>query len=194
MDTRNARYVIMDMAMGLNKYRQGNQLVIEGTFFGIISAAGKDINMYFDLNNLPNEHYFRSMYSRLHVFDGTGLENYRMVYESTEKHFDINGNPTSNIKIFEYVKGAKITGNETSRAAITMSGTVITNQKRKFEYAREIIPDKNGFFEFTVPYSNEAPYSTRLLEDFKINYDNSTHTIKVSEDDVINGKTISVNR
>ncbi|NJD51807.1 MAG: oligosaccharyl transferase, archaeosortase A system-associated [Candidatus Methanoperedens sp.] len=193
MDKRKARYVVMDMQMGLNKFSQGDQVVIKGTFFGIANLANKDIGMYFDKNNFPNNNYFQTMYSKMHVFDGAGLKNYRMIYESKEMHYDIFDNVSRDIKIFEYVMGARIIGNATSNESVMLSGTIITNQKRRFEYTQKNNTDENGYFEFIVPYSKESPYRTKLLEGFTLKYDNITRSINVSEKDILNGNTISVN-
>jgi asparagine N-glycosylation enzyme membrane subunit Stt3 len=193
MDERKARYIIMDMQMGLNKFRQGDQLSIHGTFFGIADSAGKDISMYFDQNNsFPSRNYFRTMYSRMHVFDGRSLSNYRMIYESREMHYDIFDNASANIKIFEYVLGAKIAGNAISNETVTLSGMIITNQRRIFEYMQETTADEMGYFEFIVPYPKKSPYATRLLQDFTLRYDNVTRSVNVSENDVLYGNTIMV--
>jgi len=193
MDTRKARYVIMDMRMGLNKFRNGNQITIQGTFFGIADFAGKDIAMYFDKNGFPNNNYFQTMYSKMHVFDGAGLKNYRMIYESKETNYDILGNVSRNIKIFEYVLGAKIAGNVTSNETVMLTGVIITNQKRIFGYMQKTVADEKGYFKFVVPYSKGSPYKTRVLEGFTLKYGNETRYISVSENDVLNGNTIPVN-
>jgi len=82
------------------------------------------------------------MYSKMHVFDGTGLKNYRMIYESNEMHYDILDNVSRNIKIFEYVKGAKIAGNATPNETVILSGIIVTNQKRIFEYTQKTLADE----------------------------------------------------
>jgi len=193
MDERKARYVVMDMRMGLNKFQDGNQITIRGTFFSVADFAGKDIEMYFDKNGFPNNNYFQTMYSKMHVFDGAGLKNYRMIYESKEMHYDIFDNISRNIKIFEYVKGVKIAGNVTSNETVMLSGKIITNQKRIFEYTQKIASDEKGYFEFVVPYSKESPYKTRLIEGFTIKYGNETRSINVSENDIKVGNIILVN-
>ncbi len=194
MDTRKARYVVVDGKMGLNKYMQGNQLVITGTFSAIASFADKDFTMYLDKYNLPNENYFRTMYSRMHVFDGNGLKNYRMIYESKEKHYNLFDKPTQNIKIFEYVKGARITGNASSNETAYISGKIITNQNRLFEYSQETKADETGYFEFEVPYSSDSHYETRLLKGYELVLGDSNISVNVSEGDVLNGSIIKVNR
>jgi dolichyl-diphosphooligosaccharide--protein glycosyltransferase len=193
MDMRKARYVIVDHRMGLNKFQQGNQVVLRGTFMAIASFADKDIAMFLDRNNLPNMNYARTMYARMHVFDGTGLKNYRMIYESNETHNDLFGKITKNIKIFEYVKGVKITGNASSNDTVQIKGQIITNHQRIYDYIQEAKADEKGYFEFVVPYSQDSPYETRLVKDYNLKFDNSSIFIEVSENDIINGNIIKVN-
>jgi len=192
MEKRKARYVIVDQRMGLNKFMQGDQLILKGTFMVIASFADTDFAIYLDKNNLPNRNYFNSMYSRLHIFDGNGLENYRMIYESNEIHYNLFDKPTKNIKIFEYVKGAKITGKAVSNETVRISGKIITNQGRIFEYMQEAKADDNGDFEFTVPYSVDSPYETRLMNKYEIIYGNEKVSIDVSENDIMDGNVIKV--
>ena len=193
MDKRNARYVIVDHRMGLNKFRQGDQLILKGTFFAVASFADKNIEMYLDQNNLPNRNFSETMYARMHVFDGNGLKNYRMIYESEDTNYDLFEKLTKNIKIFEYVKGAKITGYASPNDTAYISGRIITNQERVFEYKQEARVDENGYFEFTVPYSGDSPYGTRSLEGYELKYGNNAIPINVSEIDVMNGSVIKAN-
>lgn len=193
MDQRNSRYVIVDYRMGLNKFRQGNQVVLKGAFMAIASFADKDFAMYLDKNNLPNRNYLETMYARMHVFDGNGLKNYRMIYESKDALYDLFDRPTKNIKIFEYVKGAKITGKASSNETVIISGKIITNRMRFFEYYQETKADASGDFEFIVPYSIEQTNKTRLLNSYKLIYGNTNLSVNVSENDVLSGNTIKVN-
>ncbi|HEY9204673.1 MAG TPA: oligosaccharyl transferase, archaeosortase A system-associated [Candidatus Methanoperedens sp.] len=193
MNERKARYVILDRRMGLNKFIQGNQLVLKGTFMAVVDFADKDLGMYLDKNNLPNDNYFQTMYARLYIFDGNGLNNYRMIYESNETSLNLFDEPAKNIKIFEYVKGAKITGKALPDEIVDISGTIITNQKRRIYYTQKTKADDKGYYEVILPYSTDGPYETRILKGYEIKHDNSTNQIEVPEIDVINGNTIMVN-
>ncbi|MFZ3168039.1 MAG: hypothetical protein WA130_10535, partial [Candidatus Methanoperedens sp.] len=193
MDMRKARYVVVDRRMGLNKFMQNGQPVLKGTFMTILSFADKNFETYLDKYNLPNDNYFQTMYARMHVFDGNGLNNYRMIYESKETYYNLFDRPTGNIKIFEYVKGAKIIGKASSNGTAFISGKIITNQERIFDYSQEAKADEKGYFEFTVPYSTDSSYETRLLKNYYLIYDNSSISINISENDVLNGNIIKVN-
>ena len=192
MDARKARYVVVDRRIGLNKYIQDNQLVLKGTFIAVASFAGNDISMYLDKYNLPNENYFQTMYARMHVFDGNGLKNYRIIYESNETYYNLFDKPTKNIKIFEYVKGAKITGVTSPGTVVSLSGIIITNQEREFGYIQKTTADNKGYFEFMVPYAGNSLYKTRLLKGYELRYNNLSRSVNISENDVLNGSTIVV--
>jgi dolichyl-diphosphooligosaccharide--protein glycosyltransferase len=192
MDKRKAKYVIVDRRTGLNRFIQGDKIVLTGTFFSLVDLVDGNISAYLDDNNLPSGKYFLTMYARLHVSDGVGLENYRLIYESDEKIYDLLGEPASNIKIFEYVPGAVVIGNGSPNEEILLLGTIFTNQKRKFEYAQKTKADEKGHFEFRVPYSTDSPYETRLLNEYRIIYSNSTHLIDSLEKDIMTGDIINV--
>lgn len=192
MDKRKAKYVIVDSRTGLNRFIQGDKIVLTGKFFSLIGLSDGNVSAYLDENNLPNKKYFMTMYARLHVFNGNKLRNYRMIYESNETFFDIYGKSTSNIKIFEYVPGAALIGNGTFGEEISISGTIMTNQKRTIEYVQRTKVDEDGHFKFTLPYSRDSPYETRLLNDYMINYSNSEYLIDPLEKDIMNGNSITV--
>ncbi len=192
MKKRKARYVIVDRRMGLNKFIRGNKIVLRGAFASIAGFAGEDISSYLNEHNLPNNKYFQTMYAKLHVFDGNGLKHYRMIYESEKTYPNLFDKPTKDIKIFEYVNGARIKGNASYNQRINLSAKIITNQKRIFYYHQETKADKKGNFEFVVPYSKDSPYETRLIGSYVLSYDNITYNINIKEEDVLNGNIIVV--
>jgi asparagine N-glycosylation enzyme membrane subunit Stt3 len=125
------------------------------------------------------------------------IVDHRMIYESEENHYDLFDKPTKNINIFEYLKSAKITGKASSNETIIIAGKIITNKERIFDYMQETKADDKGYFEFTVPYSKDSPYKTRLLNDYELRYGNTGQfiniSINISENDVMNGNVIKVN-
>lgn len=193
MNQRRARFVIVDRRMGLNPVIKGEKVTLEGVFMHITLFADKNLNVYLDEYNFPNKNYFQTIYARMHLYDGMGLKNYRMIYESNEIYYDLFNKPTKNIKIFEYVKGARIVGNASSNENISLSTVIKTNQDRNFKYTQEARADSKGLFEFVVPYSRDSLYKTRLMNNYELKYNNMTYSISISEDDVLNGKTVMVN-
>lgn len=113
------------------------------------------------------------------------LSRLRLVYES-DTDVPINSylgqNTSKEVKVFEYVAGAKIKGWAASKTEINISSEITTNQGRKFTYEQKITA-KDNTFEFTVPYAN----------DYTIKIGSYNKKIRVLEDDVLQGKTIKVN-
>ncbi|MGP8319227.1 MAG: hypothetical protein ACT6FD_00315 [Methanosarcinaceae archaeon] len=103
---------------------------------------------------------------------------------------------TGNVKIFEYVPGATIKGIAPANGTVTISATIRTGLGRTFEYSQTT---SGGSYEFTVPYSTEGSipgetqFDTQPVGSYIISYGNVKKEVKVSEMDVLDGKTIVVN-
>jgi asparagine N-glycosylation enzyme membrane subunit Stt3 len=63
--------------------------------------------------------------------------------------------PVSFVKVFEYVKGARIKGSAADGSIVAIVTNITTNQGREFIYSQIAI--SNGSYEFVVPYSTEGP-------------------------------------
>lgn len=164
--------------------------------------------------NVPSENYYNTMEAKLHIFDGFGLKNYRMLYESgasntieilyrlvynnfysqTLGYPPINATPTGYVKVFEYVPGAKITGKISSDAGtepVILNLIVQTNQGRVYTYAQVTEP-VDGTYSFTVPYAQETKYPVKPVSPYYISIGNMTKTISITDDDVLNGNTLTL--
>ena len=112
--------------------------------------------------------------------------------------------PVSFVKVFEYVKGARIKGRAPNGSIVAIVTNITTNQGREFIYSQITI--SNGSYEFIVPYSTEgpieggtnfdvlaSPYIMRSghLENETIVWDIGKE-VEVDEREVIEGKTVSV--
>jgi oligosaccharyl transferase (archaeosortase A-associated) len=114
--------------------------------------------------------------------------------------------PVSFVKVFEYVKGARIKGRLPNGSIVGIATNITTNQGREFMYSQIAMP--NGNYEFIVPYSTEgpiekagytnfdvlaAPYAIRTghKENETIVWDTSKE-LEVSEEEVMEGKTVIV--
>ncbi len=164
---------------------------------------------------IPSEKYFETMEARLHILDGCGLSHYRMIYESSpsfgtpmgleeviyrmifNKYYaskfgmpKVNLTPTGYVKIFEYVKGAKITG-RAKADKVTVSVLIRTNQNRTFVW-QKTVPVVNGTYEVVVPYAQNTSYPVKPISDYKIKAGNIVKTFSVSDKDVENGRTIRI--
>jgi len=166
--------------------------------------------------NVPSENYYRTMEARLHIFDGYGLKHYRMVYESEFEAKDrltmeilyrliyngmysqqlglpaVNVTSTGYVKVFEYVKGAKIAGKVPEGVEeVTLKTTIQTNQGRTFVYEQKVKPE-NGVYEFIVPYAQDTKYPVKPTTPYIIAAGNITKEISLSDNDVENGNVITV--
>ena len=63
--------------------------------------------------------------------------------------------PMSFVKVFEYVKGARIEGNAPDDSIVEISTNINTSHGREFVYSQRL--ESNGSYEFIVPYSTEGP-------------------------------------
>ncbi len=202
-----ARYIMSDTRMAVD-------------IFGAMATWTLDTAGYYQsywtgsgYESVPSARYYNSMESRLHILDGNGLKQYRMVHETwavqTEEPWyrqvynslfeeNIPEVDTGYIKIFEYVKGVKITGTASPNETVKISTTILTDQGRTFEYSQSTISDSAGKYEFTVPYSTEGPISGETQFDtapsgpYKVSYGDTTKEVRVSEEAVLKGEEVKV--
>jgi dolichyl-phosphooligosaccharide-protein glycotransferase len=189
LDELKAKYVIAD-------YDSADP---NGLFISRVKWVQGNFNGYWLEGENPTKEpnkFDNSMIARLYFLDGSEdtterdvdgqtlkfyikpLDHFRLVYES--KTASIN-DELKLIKIFEYVKGAKITGKANAELAISIN--LKTNQDRELVYKKTISPSENGYFETIVPY--EGSYTVKT--------GNKEKNIEVKEEDILNGKTIQIN-
>ena len=170
------------------------------------------------LQVIPYTKRYNAMMMRLHLFDGDGLKTYRLVHESVpaptadgavgmgEAGFKdvynklFGGNLpveyTGGVKIFEHVKGAHITGKAPANATVSISLKVKTNQGREYSYSQKTVSD--GAYELIVPYSTEGPitgetqFDTEPEGPYSVTAGNVSKNVEVSEKDVLEGGTITL--
>jgi dolichyl-diphosphooligosaccharide--protein glycosyltransferase len=165
--------------------------------------------------NIPSENYFRTMEAKFHIMDGSGLKNYRMVYESgfesttgltiemlyryiydtvyaQETGHLVPVESTGYVKVFEYVKGAKITGRVGEGIEkVILKANITTNQNRTFVY-QQVVEVENGVYEFIVPYSQKTVYPVKASE-YRITAGNVTKSLSgLTDTNVLNGDTFTV--
>jgi dolichyl-diphosphooligosaccharide--protein glycosyltransferase len=134
------------------------------------------------------------------------LHHYRLIHESPSTIISVGEQEIKFVKIFEYVKGARIEGKAPDGSVIKIATNITTNQGREFIYSEVTI--SNGSYEFVVPYSTEEPldegtnfdvfasqYKIQVghLENEVIVWDRDMEKeIRINEDEIMNGKTIRV--
>ncbi|QLC50639.1 oligosaccharyl transferase, archaeosortase A system-associated [Methanolobus zinderi] len=204
-DKAGARYVVSDVEMATGKFYAMSAWTLDtdGYYQSVQTNAGYQY--------VPGERYFNSMEAKLHIFDGTGLQQYRMVHESPIGNTQEPGYKnvynvlyggslaeinTGYVKIFEYVEGAQVTGTAPEGETVTISSTIRTSQGRTFIYSQSETSD--GTYSFTVPYSTEGPISGETQFDtaptgpYTISYGGTQEEVSVSETDVLEGNVIEV--
>ncbi|WP_410507575.1 oligosaccharyl transferase, archaeosortase A system-associated [Methanosarcina hadiensis] len=207
-DKSGARYIVSDERMAVDIFGAMPEWTLdtEGYMAPFWTGSGYQY--------LPSERYFNSMESRLHILDGNGLKQYRLVHETWAYqtqgevvykqiyNFLYKSNipevDSGYVKIFEYVKGAKITGTASPNETVNINTTILTGQGRTFEYSQSTTSDAEGRYEFTVPYSTEGPipgetqFDTAPAGAYVVSYGDTTREVRVSEEAVLNGEEVKV--
>ncbi len=161
LDERKVKYVLTDISM------------VKGKFFNIAKLAGEDYNSFFDnettnkgsstvTTKVENDKFKNTMLVKLHVYDGSASGHYRLLYESNTT---VTKDPdVKYVKVFEYVKGVKVTGKAEPGETVYGATTLVSNEGRKFDYYNSAVAGEDGTYNLTLAYSTE-------------NSDLSTHAI-----------------
>jgi len=205
-DKAGARYVVSDVEMATGKFYAMAAWTLDTDNYYVQAQTAQGTQ------TVPGERYFNTMEARLHIFDGDGLEQYRMVHETPAANtaeagykqvYNVlfGGNVevvnTGYVKIFEYVDGATITGQAPDGEKVTITNTIRTTTGRTFEYSQSTTVT-DGTYEFVVPYSTEGPMSGQTQFDtaptgsYKVSFGDTTESVRVSESAVLNGGEIEV--
>jgi dolichyl-diphosphooligosaccharide--protein glycosyltransferase len=102
------------------------------------------------------------------------------------------------VKVFEFVKGAHITGRAPPDSTVTISNTIKTNIGRTIQYSQTTTA-YGGTYVFTVPYSTTGPiagetnFDTMPTEPYTITAGSISKQIDISEKDVLEGNTVTLN-
>ncbi len=165
--------------------------------------------------NIPSIHYYQTMEAKFHIFDGSGLKHYRMVYESGYSTNTYSGFQevmfrkiynslyskslgyekvpevyTGYVKVFEYVKGAVVKGKANGDEVIAKV-TIKTNQGRTFQYVQKA-KVVNGEYELILPYAQNTDYPVKPISEYTIESGGVSKTLVIDEDQVEKGETINL--
>lgn len=147
----------------------------------------------------------RTMYTRLMQGDGSmmkagggmlpSLESFRLVYESRFLAGGGNGvsSELSYYKVFEVVKGAVISGRAAAAAPVVLQLELRTTRQRKLTYLNRVSAGRDGTFAVRVPYATTVQQgdSRPLAAGYRLYVGGKLQgLVRVSEADVVNGKTI----
>jgi dolichyl-diphosphooligosaccharide--protein glycosyltransferase len=152
----------------------------------------------------PTLQYFNLVSTSLQYADGMPLEingrrfkqldHYRLLYES-EESLNLIGFPTEvkKLKIFEYVKGAKLSVAASPGQEVTVSGMVRTNRGRVFRFLRSSTSDQYGVAVFTLPYGTVSEQETSgLVEQYRIESGGRKALLEITGRDVMEGTEHSI--
>jgi oligosaccharyl transferase (archaeosortase A-associated) len=189
MDARGSKYAFVDHSMAYSKLG------------AIATWANEDLTTYFraedysssQITVIPTQRLFNTTLGKLYYFDAAGTGHFRLIYES--RTF-LGENPAkAQIKIFEYVPGALIRISTGPDQKVGCVLNMTSNQNRPFIYANQAEP-KDGVLQMRVPYSTEGRYECRAVDPYLVFSGNEMgvrmQSVNVSEDDVLNGRTIEV--
>ena len=206
-DKMGARYIMSDIRMATEIFMAMPEWTLDTSGYFQPYWTGSSYQY------LPSNRYFNSMEAKLHLFDGNGLKHYRMVHETWADqtvetgykqvyNLFFEGNipevNTGYVKVFEYVKGANITGTASPNEKVNIQATIVTGQNRTFEYSQSTSSDSQGRYEFTVPYSTEGPitgetqFDTAPSGTYKLSYGTTEKEVRVKEEAVLKGEEIKV--
>jgi len=185
------------------KYVITDNLMAGGKFGSIVKIAGENISKYLNVQTVngngglqtiatAKKEYTETEVYKLHQLDGSNLGNLRLVHETTAP--EVDNDTTSDVKIFEFVSGARLSGTADPGQSITATLELRSNTGRKFTYQNEVTSDKNGSFEITVPYSTENKADgVNALSTYSLKAGNATVSdIQVTEKDVLEGNRVKV--
>lgn len=210
LDELKTKYIITDFE-GAEAY---------SAFGGKPKWAKESLGEYFlKEENIPSRYYDWAMIVRLHFLDGREwwnpenkeetyikyLDHFRLVYESSsDVTFGFFQDPKDTIKfmkVFEYVKGARVRGVTKPGEKVEILTEILTNQGRKFIYKKSLETKEDGVFEFVLPYStfkkegwleNGTKFAV-FASPYKLKAGEKELEIAVKEEDVINGNFIEIN-
>jgi dolichyl-phosphooligosaccharide-protein glycotransferase len=186
------------------KYVITDNLMAGGKFGSIVKLAGGDINKYLNIETVNGNSGLETVATakkgftetelyKLHDLDGSNLGNLRLVHESTVP--EEKNDTSSDVKIFEFVPGARLSGTADPGQNITATLELSSNMGRKFTYQNEAMSDKNGSFEITVPYSTEnTAGGVNALSAYSLNTGGNVTVseIQVTENDILGGNRVEV--
>lgn len=189
-EARDIRYVITDYKIVYTKLP------------AIPPWIGEDPDSYIVISTDPDivtfEHtkrFLSTTLARLHLFDSSELGSFRLVFESkATKGLRF---PASEVKVFERVAGARISGTTPYERPMGVILEMTSNQGRWFHYYNSVMP-VDGRYEITVPYSTDGgpgvhstgPYLVGPVEDFA---GGDYRIVDLTEEDVLSGGVVEVN-
>lgn len=157
-------------------------------------------NMRVSARPLPP--FVGSLHTRLLVADGSRkllwgigapeLGHFRLHLES-EEIASVLGIRVPALKAFEVVAGARLVGRSRPGETVRLELAVRTNTGREFTYRARARADRDGRYEFVVPYATTgAPAPCHTLGPYRISAGERAVEVQVEPQAVLRGEEISV--
>jgi dolichyl-phosphooligosaccharide-protein glycotransferase len=129
------------------------------------------------------------------AFPLVALQHYRLVHESETA---VTSSGQKEVKTFEHVPGAVISGNAPPGTQVVAAVPIMTNRNRAFLYQQSNVSDASGRFTLVLPYSTEGPiargtnFDTKPMSAYQLTVGDKSAELRVPEEAVLNGEVISV--
>lgn len=105
------------------------------------------------------------------------------------------GQLSSEVKIYQVVRGAVLAGRARPGSTVTASLPLRTNTGRSFVYHTEVQTEESGFFRLTVPYSTESGLESdqvHALGAYRVTCGDRQQSIPVSPAEIEKGAEVTV--
>jgi len=186
-EARDVRYVITDADMVYSKLPVIARWIDEDPGSYVAISSDSEISTF---EHSPK--FMKTTLAKLHILDCTDLGRFRLIYESENSSglkFSV-----SKVKIFERVPGARIAGKTPYDEPMGVILEMTSNQGRRFQYFNSVMP-VDGRYEIRVPYSTDERLETHSVGPYLLGpvmdiVGGEAREIEVSEEDVLNGRTI----
>ena len=130
----------------------------------------------------------RRMAKILFARDGSRLGRYRLLHEIRP----LSGVDLPSYKIFEFVKGAELSGTAPPRSLVVAELDLVTNLGREIRFEMVTEADRSGRYRLRLPYATQGqPESTRTAPRYRIRVGDSLEEVAVDESAVQSGALVS---
>ena len=188
-DGRDVRYVVTSDRIVYGKLPFMARWIGESPGSYVQIRPERDI-----INYDHSKRFLGTTLARLHLLDCSGLGHFRLIHESETSTGLVF--PVKEVKVFEKVAGARITGTTPHDKPMGLVLEMISNEGRRFQYYNSVMA-VDGRYEIVVPYSTEelngvssiGPYLLGPVLDVA---GGESKEVDVSERDVLEGRTIVV--
>ena len=129
----------------------------------------------------------RRLHSQLYLRNGSGMERFRLLYESTLT--ETSKRP--NFKVFEFVKGAVVTGRAPAGQRVTASLPLVNNLGEPIVFRVSTTADTDQNYRFRLPYANQgSPEAIRPDPTYLISSSGERARLSISEHQVQTGAQV----